>query len=156
VSDSSVLSEYLSQLFGALSSRLECPLPLLLAAVASDLFSGRDDKVRAHILCELVVLTHVHLRVEVEHEVLLVIEPTRPLLVRRVGEGGQPHQLILEPEEPLQGGLLIGTAQSLMLRMVLEVLFEFSQGELVFKEVVEVNRDSRVGLVSQVVLDDAV
>jgi hypothetical protein len=43
-----------------------------------------------------------------------------------------------------------------MLRLVLEVLFEFSQGELVFKEVVKVNRDSRVGLVSQVVLDDAV
>ena len=96
------LSEYLRQLLRCLRGRFECPLPLLLAAVTGDLLGRRDYKVRAHATRKLVVLTHVHLRVEVEHEVLLVVEPARPLLVRRVGEGGQPQQFVLEAEESLE------------------------------------------------------
>jgi hypothetical protein len=76
-----ILFEYLSKLFRAFGSGFKCPLPLLLAAVASNLFSRCNNKVWAHILCKLVVLAHVHLSVKVKHKMFLIIEPTCPLFV---------------------------------------------------------------------------
>ncbi|MFN9903458.1 MAG: hypothetical protein ACK55Z_32730, partial [bacterium] len=58
-----LLADDFCECLGRLSAGLESPLPLLLAAVTSDLFGGRDNKVGPHSDGHLIVLGHGHLRV---------------------------------------------------------------------------------------------